>query len=59
VSRKAVLVVSLFIGLAGCFVSRTKEREVPVTRSARACGTQVCSADERCVQTMDGAFHCE
>ena len=57
--RKGIFLVALFVSLTGCFVSRTKEREVPATRSARACGTEVCNADERCVQSMNGAFHCE
>jgi Flp pilus assembly protein TadD len=59
VLRKAILVAPLVVALAGCFISRTKEREVTTPRSARACGTEVCNADEQCVQGMNGAFHCE
>jgi len=58
--RRALLVACLALTtLPGCFISRTKEKEVSSPRSARTCGNVVCDADEDCVRTSSGTFHCE
>jgi hypothetical protein len=56
--RSALLVTCLLMALPGCFISRTKEKEVS-SHSGQACGTHVCAPDEDCVRTSSGAFHCE
>jgi hypothetical protein len=56
-----VIVSALMLSMTGCFVSHTtKEKEVPTTSGVgRRCGNEICAADERCVQSDNGYFHCE
>lgn len=58
--RYALLVPALAITLSGCLVWHTDtEREhARVTHSTRACGSEVCAADQDCV-TVAGTFRCE
>jgi hypothetical protein len=62
--KRIVLVSCLSVlALGGCFVSHTKERESSEVRTRsdrdRACGREVCAADEMCVASAGGGFHCQ
>ena len=57
--RNVMIVSSLLLAMTGCFVSHTKEKEVSTSGVGRRCGNEICAADERCVQSDSGAFHCE
>jgi hypothetical protein len=57
--RSALLVACFALMLPGCFISRTKEKEVSTSHPSRACGSHTCAADEDCVQSPSGTFHCE
>jgi hypothetical protein len=58
--RSTLLVTCLMLmTLPGCFISRTKEKEVSTSHTGQACGSHVCAPDEDCVRTSSGTFHCE
>jgi hypothetical protein len=55
-----MIVSSLLLAMTGCFISHTKEeREVSTSGVGRRCGNEICAADEKCIQSDSGTFHCE
>ena len=54
-----MIVSSLLLAMAGCYVSHTKEKEVSTSGVGRRCGNEICAGDERCIQSDSGTFHCE
>ncbi len=55
-----IATLSMAAVLPGCLVWHSDtERDRPVvSRTSRSCGTQVCAADQDCVTTVDGQYHC-
>jgi hypothetical protein len=57
--RSLLLVACFALMLPGCFISRTKEKEVSTSHGGQMCGSHVCDPDEHCVRTSSGTYYCE
>jgi hypothetical protein len=54
--------LAMILSTSGCFVwhsSTERDRDVSTSGAGRRCGDHVCDADEQCVESPTGTFHCE